>query len=213
MLILRRLIALCFTVGVALTGASSSFGQQSTAPPAPVYNVEVVVFRALGAVGSPENWAVQTREAATPGEDDAPVAAADAGAARLIATVPSTEFKLAEIESRLRASGGYQPIAHAAWQQTPSPWGSKIGFPLDKLGISAAGLSGSIALERGQYLHLGFDLNYAPASVPAGLSAGPGTVFILNESRRVKFFERNYFDHPAFGVIAIVTPVQTRPGR
>jgi len=208
-----RFAALCFTVGVALSGAPS-FAQQSAAPAAsPVYNVEVIVFRALGAIGSAENWASQNQETTTAGEDDAPVAAADAGTARLVATVPGTDFKLAEIESRLRASGGYQPIAHAAWQQTASAWGSKIGFPIDKLGISAAGLSGSIALERGQYLHLGFDLNFAPASAPPGLSAGPGTVFVLNENRRVKFFERNYFDHPAFGVIAIVTPVQTRPGR
>jgi len=211
-MITRRLSVLCFAVGATLAG-SFALAQQSAPSASPVYNVEVVVFRALGAIGSPENWATQTREAATAAEDDTPVAAADTGAPRLVATVASADFKLAEIESRLRASGGYQPIAHAAWQQTASPWGSKMGLALDKLGISAAGLSGSVALERGQYLHLGLDLNYAPASAPAGLSAGPGTVFILNETRRVKFFERNYFDHPAFGVIAIVTPVQTRPGR
>jgi len=28
----------------------------------------------------------------------------------------------------------------------------------------------------------------------------------LSELRKVKFNERNYFDHPAFGVIAIVSP-------
>jgi 8-oxo-dGTP pyrophosphatase MutT (NUDIX family) len=52
-------------------------------------------------------------------------------------------------------------------------------------------------LERGTYLHLGFGLRYAGAAT-----------YALNESRRVKFYERNYFDHPAFGVIALVTPAQ-----
>jgi hypothetical protein len=28
----------------------------------------------------------------------------------------------------------------------------------------------------------------------------------MNEIRRVKFNERQYFDHPAFGVIALVSP-------
>ena len=44
------------------------------------------------------------------------------------------------------------------------------------------------------------------------LAAPPGTVFMLNESRRVKRFERNYFDHPAFGVIALVTPASKATG-
>ena len=52
-------------------------------------------------------------------------------------------------------------------------------------------------------------------SPPAGLGAGADTPFTLNESRRVRFYERNYFDHPAFGVIALVTPAQGArpPGR
>jgi hypothetical protein len=38
-------------------------------------------------------------------------------------------------------------------------------------------------------------------------------VFTLSESRRVKKFERNYYDHPAFGVIALVTPANSAGGR
>jgi hypothetical protein len=50
---------------------------------------------------------------------------------------------------------------------------------------------------------------------PPGLGAAPGTPFTMNESRRVKFYERNYFDHPAFGVIALITPERgpRPPGR
>jgi len=37
----------------------------------------------------------------------------------------------------------------------------------------------------------------------------------MNQSRRIRFYERNYYDHPAFGVIALVTPTQGKrpPGR
>jgi hypothetical protein len=31
--------------------------------------------------------------------------------------------------------------------------------------------------------------------------------FSLNQVRRVRPFERHYFDHPAFGVIAMISPV------
>jgi hypothetical protein len=58
-------------------------------------------------------------------------------------------------------------------------------------------------------------LTYAMPSPPPELSAAPDTPFTLNQSRRVRFYERNYYDHPAFGVIALVTPSQgsRAPGR
>jgi ATP-binding cassette subfamily C protein len=62
---------------------------------------------------------------------------------------------------------------------------------------SAAGLHGTIFLEHGQYLHLGFDLQ---------LGSGPS--WSLRELRKIRYNEKNYFDHPGFGVIAIVSPVR-----
>src|SRR5437762_2997162 len=98
--------------------------------------------------------------------------------------------------------------AHAAWSQTASSWGTRASFALQRLGINVHGLSGTVFLERGQFLHLGVSLTYAMPSPPPGLGAAPDTPFTLNQSRRVHFYERNYFDHPAFGVIALVTPSQ-----
>jgi hypothetical protein len=51
-------------------------------------------------------------------------------------------------------------------------------------------------------------LSYSPADPPAGIGAAPGSTFNLSESRRIRFYERNYYDHPGFGVIALVTPAQ-----
>ena len=59
-----------------------------------------------------------------------------------------------------------------------------------------SGLSGTVILERGQYLHLGFDLRVTEGS----------RSWVVNEVRRVKTNERQYFDHPAVGIIALVTP-------
>ena len=99
-----------------------------------------------------------------------------------------------------------------AWQQTASSWGSRAGFPIAKLAGNVPGLSGFIFLESGDYLHLGMTLSYQTSNPPAGLQAPPGTVFTLSESRRVKWDQLNYYDHPAFGVVALVTPADRGTG-
>ena len=91
--------------------------------------------------------------------------------------LPASQFQLSEIENKLRSSGAYVPIAHVAWSQTASAWGTRAGFTVQKLGIDVPGLSGTVFLERGQFLHLGMALSYAPPDPPAGLGAAPGTTF------------------------------------
>jgi len=189
------------------------------APPAPapgpggtVYNIEIIVFRATSALGGAEDWSAEAGARNIAGEESASGAAT---VGHFVAALPSSVWQLGELESRLRASGLYVPVAHTAWSQTASSWGTRAGFTLQKLGVEVPGLSGSVFLERGQWLHLGMSLTWAMAAPPQGLGAAPDTPFTINESRRVRFYERNYFDHPAFGVIALVTPAQGArpPGR
>jgi hypothetical protein len=180
----------------------------------PAYDIEIVVFRAKTALGPPENWAAETTAGATVvagGE----AASGSGPAGRLLTVLPAADYRLTAIESRLRTSGTYEPVAHAAWVQTASAWGTHAGFPLDSLGVNVPGLTGVIFLERGEFLHLGMTLNYTMQDPPPGLNAPPGTTFVMNETRRVRFFQRNYYDHPAFGVIALITPERgpRPPGR
>src|SRR5215468_6600431 len=181
-------------------------------PPASVYNIEIIVFRATNALGGAEDWSAEAGARNIAGEESASGAAT---VGHFVAPLPPSMWQLGELENRLRASGVYVPVAHTAWSQTASSWGTRAGFSVQKLGIEVPGLSGSVFLERGQWLHLGMALTYAMPSPPQGLGAAPDTPFTINESRRVRFYERNYFDHPAFGVIALVSPVQGArpPGR
>jgi Peptidoglycan-binding protein, CsiV len=197
--------ALLAVFACALAGfacALAAFGQD---PAAPGYNIEIIVFRASSAQGGGENWSAESASDNTVGEESS---SGSSQVGRFIAALTPAQFQLTDIENKLRASGAYVPVAHVAWAQTASAWGTKAGFPLQKLGVDVPGLNGTVYLERGQYLHLGMALSYVIASPPAGLGAGPGTAFTLSENRRVKFYERNYYDHPAFGVIALVTPAQ-----
>ena len=174
-------------------------------PSSTVYTVELIVFRNVSGQGGAEDWSVKP-VARRPDQPDSPVTG------RFVASVPASQFQLNDVANRLRNSSNYQPIAHFAWQQTASSWGSGAGFTVAKVGGNVPGLSGIIFLEAGTYLHLGMTLNYQSSNPPAGLGASPGQVFMLSESRRVKRYERNYFDHPAFGVIALVTPANQGTG-
>ena len=193
---------LAYVAGVA--SPSGAFAQ-AAAQNANVYTVEVIVFRNLSGGGGPEDWSAKSvaRGADTPEE---PVTG------RFVQSLPGAQFQLNDIAGKLQNTTNYQPIAHFAWQQTASSWGSRAGFTIAKLAGNVPGLTGTIYLERGSYLHLGMSLSYQTSNPPAGLAASAGTVFNLNESRRVKFFERNYYDHPAFGVIALVTPANRATG-
>jgi Peptidoglycan-binding protein, CsiV len=195
-------------------------GNAAAAPPArptgPLYNVELIVFRATSALGSPEDWALEAGAAGvTPppdgeGEAAPPPPEASIPQGPFVRLLDRSEFQLNDLEARLRASAAYSPVAHVGWSQTATAWGSHVNIPMQRIGIDTQGISGSVALERGQFLHLALMLNYAMPNPPAALGAAAGTVFTLNENHRVRFYERNYFDHPAFGVIALVTPAGGR---
>jgi len=222
-----RLAPLHLRLGLAasaLLGASALIaGALAAAPPTPapvsaagpVYNIEIIVFQATATLGGAENWSAEAGAGthSIVAGDESASGAAQVG--HFVAMLPASVWQLTDLENRLRASGGYVPLAHVAWSQTASSWGTRAGFALQRLGINVPGLSGTVFLERGQFLHLGMSLTYAMASPPPGLGAAPDTSFTLNQSRRVHFYERNYFDHPAFGVIALVTPLQgaRAPGR
>lgn len=197
------------------TSSPAAPSQTASAPAnsGPSYDVEIVVFRAKVALGQPESWAAETTASATVAGGEAASGSGSAG--QLLTVLPAADYRLTAIESRLRSSGTYLPVAHAAWVQTASAWGTRAGIPLDSLGINVPGLTGVMFLQRGEFLHLGMTLNYTMQDPPPGLKASPGTTFVMNENRRVRFYQRNYYDHPAFGVIALVTPTQgpRPPGR
>jgi hypothetical protein len=189
----RLLLMLC-----AIAAAPTALPQQA-ATDSPVYNVELVIFR-MNSVAGGEDWSITPSLRGTGGDAGA---GAGANVGRFMQALSPDKFQLTDVEAKLRASGSYQPLAHVAWSQTASPFGSRAGFTLQRLGANAAGLGGTVFLERGQFLHLGMSLAY---------TAGGGPTYHLVESRRIRFYEKNFFDHPGFGVIALVTPAQgTRP--
>jgi Peptidoglycan-binding protein, CsiV len=210
---LRALLLILAAVCTVAAPAAGSAEDAAAAAPNTVYNIEMIIFRDIGAQGGAESWGTQGASARNIAGDESASGTTQIG--HFVGVLPSSSYQLTELENHLRASGAYVPVAHVAWSQTASSWGTRAGFSLQRLGVDVDGLSGTVFLEHGQFLHLGMIVNYAMPAPPPGLNAAPGTPFTINESRRVRFYERNYFDHPAYGVIALVTPAQgaRAPGR
>jgi len=199
----RKLIATL--LALVSVSASLPLAQAQTAPNARVYNIEIIVFRNMSGLGGPEDWGVKP-VARSPDTPQSPVTG------KFVQSVAASQFQLKDVAQKLQNTSNYQPIAHFAWQQTASSWGSRAGFTVAKLAGQVPGLSGNIYLESGSYLHLGMSLTYQTSNPPPGLAAPPGTVFNLNEARRVRVDKLSYYDHPAFGVVALVTPANRSTG-
>lgn len=142
-----------------------------------LYTVEIIVFRNTGNAGAlPPNAVLPT--------------VLDDG----IEITPVTPAKLNTAARKLDSSGEFKVLARAAWTQGPTVYNSRIGVSAAQLGL-ANGIFGKICLEKGTYLNLRLDL-----TVEDG-----GQRYQLSEVRPVKPNEINYFDHPAVGVLAIVS--------
>jgi hypothetical protein len=141
------------------------------------YTVEIVVFRN----GGNEGALADTRARPLISGDD------------VDASMVSSR-KLGGSASRLNASG-FTVLGHAAWKQAPAGFQSMRGVSATRLGVAA--ISGKVILERDRYLHLGFEL----------IVEDGGRRYHLNQYRKqIRTGEVQYFDHPAIGILAIVTP-------
>jgi hypothetical protein len=191
---LCTLILLLAAAWLPPAGAAAAADAPPAAAPvnAPLYDVEMVVFRAVTA-GNAEDWSV-----VPPGRGFGSSSSRGGPAPDVVRVLGASDYRLDGVVDDLRVSGTWRPVAHAAWIQTAPPWGTHVGVPLSQLGVNVPGLSGTVYLERApMYLHLGFDV-----------SLTSGATYMINEMRNVRQNEKQYYDHPAFGIIAVVTQIK-----
>lgn len=108
--------------------------------------------------------------------------------------LPAGQSDLSETYQRLKQSRNYRPLLHQSWIQPALA--NRINAPY--LVTNRNGVEGVIRLQRGQYLYVITDMEYR----------APSGTHRLREKRRVLLNETHYFDHPAFGVLIRVSPVE-----
>ena len=182
---------------VALASSPTVFAE------VPVYDIEVVIFSNQNSGDGGERWPRSVRDDfsvpgfVTPGQ---------------ISELPESVHQLGDISYSLRQSRGYSVLFHAAWRQPAYDRRNAISYPVDaSVRNGSKQLVGQIKLVRERYLHLDVDLLLATAGAMTAMSssedASGSPVYALREKRRIKKSGKlHYFDHPRFGMIAIVTP-------
>ena len=153
------------------------------------YNVEMVIFaNASEEARTAESW-----------RDDGSVpdlSTAVPIGSRGVAPVSPSAYRLRGIWQALRASPGYQPLRHLAWTQRGT---SARSAPDVLVGDSPADpVRGVVQVSRGRFLHVNVDL----------LLQDVDGSYRFKTKRRMRSNELHYLDHPMFGLVVVITPLE-----
>jgi len=187
-LLFLMLLAVAPTTAVQAAGATGN-----------VYQVEVVVFEnQLPSLEGGEIWS----------HDRVKTEIADAADAVSAGATPAPNSPLSAAAAALEKSGRHHVLAHLIWEQNVDA--KSVTKPV-KIDDSTGGLSGTLRFYLSRFLFVDIDLALKePAS--GGFLGGTGQeapVYRLDDHRRVRIAEINYFDHPKFGALVRVAPIKT----
>ncbi|MFB3046022.1 MAG: CsiV family protein [Acidiferrobacterales bacterium] len=185
-------------------GLSLQAGAASTTKPPDRYEVEVLIFQNyLDYLEGQELWTQDTVDKKLPGIDQA----RDSGAQ------PDPNSDLSKAAEALEAGGDYLILTHRRWEQEAEPRSTAKWMRVGKPNLFESDLIGTMRFYQSRYLHIELELLFRDRSVAmvsstAGVVALP-QVYRISEHRRIRNLEVNYFDHPKFGALVQVTPIQT----
>ncbi|MCK5831637.1 MAG: hypothetical protein KAH20_15185 [Methylococcales bacterium] len=111
--------------------------------------------------------------------------------------------------SKLNRGRDYQTIMYEAWTQKVSPNSYSRAV---KISNEEGTINGFFRLQRGHLVHMVVDIEYSPSDKNENSLSGEyenSPIYRLNEKRRFKLNETHYLDHPKFGILARVSPVET----
>jgi len=117
------------------------------------------------------------------------------------------ETGLQDEAARLQNSAYYDVLVHTSWQQNMYSKDEAEAFDVSYAGADPLVINGTVRLYRERYTHLELTLNLPPKRT--GFSVMSRPPFELHQSRKIKLRDgMQYFDHPQFGVIALVTEIE-----
>jgi hypothetical protein len=178
------------------------------------YEIELLIFRNLVEADGGEVWPVDYSdwfEEESPdnmdnGEQPDPPSRAT------VTWLPKSQFRLTAQRNALARSAPYRPIAHFAWRQsvTDRQRAKPVEVPGANRNPERAYVDGLVRVSVERYLHLDLNLRlHLRATTTEAISLEYGVPEIrLRQRRRMRSKELHYFDHPRFGVIALITPYE-----
>jgi len=123
--------------------------------------------------------------------------------------IPGESYMQPALTTLLQKDGRYRILAHARWRQSLDA--KEIAKPVritSNSPVNPGELDGTVRFFMSRFLHLSVNLRFRD---PASVDPAAPVIYQINEQRRIKSLELNYFDHPRFGVLARVVPVDNKP--
>ena len=178
------------------------------------YEIELLIFRNLVEADGGEVWPVDYSD----WFEEEPLDNMDNGeqpdppSRATVTWLPKSQFRLTAQRNALARSAPYRPIAHFAWRQsvTDRQRAKPVEVPAGNRNPERAYVDGLVRVSVERYLHLDLNLRlHLPATTTEAAALEYGIPEIrLRQKRRMRSNELHYFDHPRFGVIALITPYE-----
>ncbi|MEM1261810.1 MAG: CsiV family protein [Pseudomonadota bacterium] len=191
------------------------------------YRVELLVFEYLDSKGAEEDWSADPlRELAAANETEQdnlepdvdpleePPSAEDATVIEFRYRPVEADLKFDDYVDRMRRSRDFRALIHTAWEQPG--YGRDVASALDLARVTRLPdrLSGSITLWLGRFLHLDVALDLAQlpgAGETTAFDPGPTVSYKMRESRLLRSRRLHFLDHPKFGMLVRIDPVELPP--
>ena len=133
--------------------------------------------------------------------------------------LPDAKLKLLKAAQRIKKSANYRLLTHQSWYQPVPPRGNGLPILLGIAGKDSSGskantfLTGTIAVERGRFLHAHADLQYILPVENEKLNDAntrpSSTIYMKLDTRvRMRSNEVHYLDHPHLNAFIVLTPYQ-----
>lgn len=176
---------------------------QSAAPAPGLFEVELVVFENnLAYLEGEELWTNDTVDSKLPGMAEAVDAPEE----------PDPDSALSKAVLTLEADANYNVLVHKRWLRLAEPKSAAQRLYFHSVGTAAVELEGVLRFYQSRYLHVDLDLllrEAATRSVASADSSAPGIrIYRMGERRRIRRRHVHYFDHPKFGALVRVAPVE-----
>jgi len=193
----------------------SAAHSQEAEPPA-LYQVEMIIFRhadqsrTTQEIPRPPAQQVEdmlteelpkatTRTSRTPGT-----------APPNITVLGGDQLSLAGIRTRLEKLSAYDVLTHRGWIQTAPDVAQAEEIDLSALAVDIQLVQGSASVYKRRYLHLAVDVSLPQQGLQTESTNDSQQLPItIDDSRRMRLGRLSYFDHPEFGIIALITRVKT----
>jgi hypothetical protein len=182
----RLLVALSLMLAAAAIAAQEMPGPGT----APLYAVEILVFRHLPQGSTPET--PPPAGVLPPATTESRLATPDSAR---YTSLPPTAMQLSGAAGQMRRGGRYRLLLHTGWIQ-PAP-SQAAAVPTALPPTAGLDLRGDLTLYRERYLHVVVNLEL-------GDEASLSTPQRIRQSRRLRGRAWQYFDHPQFGAIVAV---------